>query len=76
MLNPTQFDISSVDVRMRAEMLDCLSEITKYSTGENFLTGQCRSLMNSLLTSIKNDIGSLEERPVVDLVKVLTKLLA
>jgi len=76
MLNPVQFDIGNVNVRMRVNLLQCLSEITKYNQSQNFLNHKCQTLMGALVDSIKEDISSLEERPVLDLVNVLSRLLA
>ena len=59
---------------MRVLVLGCLGEIVK-STNYG-LFGDATSLISQLIGSIKNDISSLEERPVVDLVDALTKIIA
>ena len=75
--DPMQFDIHNVNVRMRVNMLDCLSNITKYnSSNEKMVNRMCQKLMQQIIMSIGEDIAALDERPVINLVNSLTKILA
>ena len=77
MSDPMQFDIGNVNVRMRVNMLDSLSNITKYnSSNEKMVNRMCQKLMQQIIMSIGEDISSLDERPVINLVNTLTKILA
>ena len=66
-------DLANINVRMRVMILNRLSEISKF--GNQFLMNDIQKLMLKLIDSINNDISSLEERPVIDLMKALSKLL-
>ena len=77
MSDPMQFDISNVNVRMRVNMLDSLSNITKYNTSnEKMVNRMCQKLIQQIIMSIGEDISALDERPVINLVNSLTKILA
>ena len=77
MSDPMQFDISNVNVRMRVNMLDSLSNITKYHTSnEKMVNRMCQKLIQQIIMSIGEDISALDERPVINLVNSLTKILA
>ena len=76
MSDPMQFDMELANVRMRINMLGCLSNITKHTYSNSILNSTCQTLMNKLIDSITDDLQSLDERPVLELVTTLTLLLA
>ena len=71
-----QFDMELANVRMRINMLACLSNITKHIYTGNILNNSCQTLMIKLLDSITDDLSSLDERPVLELVNTLIILLS
>ena len=72
--DPTQVDMDNINVRMRSQILGHLAEIAKFQNAMIMRDNQ--DLMLKIIESIENDISSLEERPVVDLMNTLTKIIA
>lgn len=60
-----------ITVRMRNNILGRLLEMGKYPN--SIVVRHAEKLIKDLIISIGNDISSLEERPVVDLMKNLVK---
>jgi len=70
------FSLDTVNVKMRVQLLRCLSQITKFSYANDRQSMTCQRLMGRLVDSIKEDIQSLDERPVLEVVALLSKLYA
>ena len=73
MQDESQVDLTNINVRMRVMILNRLAEISKFANP--FVMQDTQKLILKLIDSINNDISSLEERPVIDLMKALSKML-
>jgi len=61
---------------MRVMILSCIVEMAKFTNGDSQIGQESFGLIKDLLESINDDISSLEERPVVELMQALTKIIA
>lgn len=52
---------------MRVMILSCIVEMAKFTNSESQIGQESFGLIKDLLESINDDISSLEERPVVEL---------
>jgi hypothetical protein len=59
---------------MRSQILSRLAEISKFQNA--YIQRDIQDLMATIINSIENDISSLEERPVVELMHTLNKIMS
>ena len=74
MQDPTQIELDGLNVRMRVLVLTKLADIHKYHVNPVQPSQELPRLLDKLLLSIDNDIRSLEERPVIQLMATLSNL--
>jgi Mg2+ and Co2+ transporter CorA len=66
--------LDNINVRMRSQILSRLAEISKFQNA--YIQRDIQDLMATIINSIENDISSLEERPVVELMHTLNKIMS